>query len=75
MGGGKTANDRAPADREVSINDSGFTKPGLGVAVMCLNPNPNRNRDWGLLGRDGPEREQRGFPALFILIEQYQELE
>jgi len=27
---------RAPADREASIKDSGFTRPGSGVTVMCL---------------------------------------
>ena len=36
----------------------------------------NRNREWGLLGRDSRERESREkFPVLFGLIEQYQELE
>ena len=28
---------RAPADREVSIKDSGFTRTGLGVTVLCLH--------------------------------------
>ena len=26
---------RAPADREASIKDSGFTRPGSGVTVLC----------------------------------------
>ena len=30
-------NTRAPADREVSIKDSGFTRTGLGVTVLCLH--------------------------------------
>ena len=32
-----TDNTRAPADREVSIKDSGFTRTGLGVTVLCLH--------------------------------------
>jgi hypothetical protein len=28
---------RAPADREASIKDSGFTRTGLGVTVLCLH--------------------------------------
>ena len=28
---------RAPADREVSIKDSGFTRTGLGVTVLSLH--------------------------------------
>ena len=28
---------RAPADREASIKDSGFTRPGSGVTVLCLH--------------------------------------
>ena len=28
---------RAPADREVSIKDSGFTRTGLGVTVLYLH--------------------------------------
>ena len=32
-----------------------------------------RNREWGLLGRDSPEREQR--EVIGVLIQQYQEIE
>ena len=28
---------RAPKDREASIKDSGFTRPGSGVTVLCLH--------------------------------------
>ena len=28
---------RAPADREASIKDSGFTRTGFGVTVLCLH--------------------------------------
>ena len=31
------ANPRAQTDREASIKDSGFTKPRLGVTVLCLH--------------------------------------
>ena len=27
----------APADREASIKDSGFTRTGFGVTVLCLH--------------------------------------
>ena len=78
---------RAPADREVSIKDSWFMRPGLGGTVLCPHTaiwpgrgswlaetvwagsrerflvscwnGQNRNREWGLLGRDSPDREQR----------------
>ena len=78
---------RAPAHREVSIIDSGLTRPGLGETVLYLHSatGPGRgpcltetvwagsrerflvlcrkglniNREWGLLGRERPEREQR----------------
>ena len=43
----------APADREVSIKDSGFTRTGLGVT-----------RKRPLLGRDSLGREQREIPGL-----------
>ena len=88
-------------DSEVSINDSGFTRPGLGETVLCLHTATdqeealswqrqswlgaeidswycvsNWNREWGLPGRDSPERESRErFLVWFVLIEQYQELE
>ena len=86
---------RAPADREVSIKDSGFTRPGLGGTVLCLHTatwpgrghwlaetvwagsrerflvlcwnGSNRNREWGLLGRDSPEREQKEVLGLFCI--------
>ena len=28
---------RAPADHEVSVKDSGFTRTGLGVTALCLH--------------------------------------
>ena len=44
--------------------------------LVLFGNGSNRNREWGLLGRDSPERESRErFPVLFGLIEQYQELE
>ena len=85
---------RAPADRVVSIKDSGFTRPGLGGTVLCLHTvtwpgggpylaetvwagsrerflalcwnGSNRSREWGLLGRDCPERQQRKILGLYI---------
>ena len=33
----KAAPGRAPADRKASIKDSGFTRTGLGVTVLCLH--------------------------------------
>ena len=34
---GKNLQDRAPADREASIKDLGFTRPGFSATVLCLH--------------------------------------
>jgi hypothetical protein len=32
--------------------------------LLLFGNGSNRNREWGLLGRDSPEREQRNIPGL-----------
>ena len=36
---------RAPADRDVSIKDSGFTRPGLDGTVLCLHTATSPGRE------------------------------
>ena len=56
---------RAPADREASIKDSGFTRPGSGVTVLCLHCTvPTDQEEAPLPGRDSMGREQREIPGL-----------
>ena len=66
---------RAPADREASIKDSGFTGPGSGVTVLCPV------REWlagtgsgGCWAETNQCKSRERFPVLYVLNEHDQEL-
>ena len=55
---------RAPADREASIKDSGLTRTGLDVAVLCLHsvqctlpPDQEEALAWQRQSGPGAERD------------------
>ena len=55
---------KAPADREVSIIDSGLTRPRLGVAVLCLTLPPDQEEALAWQGQSGPGAERDSWSCI-----------